>query len=286
MRRLYCVTILFLLFWSLSPGQEQEEVEFITGAFRSNRVINSHAIESTRGGVLDMKISHRFGTLNSGFFQFYGLDNAMIRLGVDYGISDRLTVGLGRSSFRDIWDGFVKYKFLWQSTGKREMPITVAGLVAMDLIGTKNNPDPENVFSSRFAYTYQLLIGRKFSEDFSLQLMPTLVHRNLVEFDEENDVWAIGIAARQDISPTVSITAEYFYVPGDQLPSGDDSGNNFHNSLSLGVDILTGGHVFQLHLSNSTSMAHSGFLTQTTGEWLEGDIHFGFNITRIFFLNR
>ncbi len=210
----------------------------------------------------------------------------MIRLGVDYGISDRLTVGLGRSSFRDIWDGFVKYKFLWQSTGKREMPITVAGLVAMDLIGTKNNPDPENVFSYRFAYTYQLLIGRKFSKDFSLQLMPTLVHRNLVEFDEENDVWAIGIAARQDISPTVSITAAYFYVPGDQLPSGDDNGNNYHNPLSLGVDILTGGHVFQLHLSNSTSMAHSGFLTQTTGEWLEGDIHFGFNITRIFFLNR
>lgn len=268
----------------LSLVEEEERTEYITGAFKTNRVIHGHSIENTAGGVLDVKIAHRFGRLNSGFFSFYGLDDAMARIGADYGITDQLTIGIGRNGFLNTFDGFAKYKFLRQSAGKREMPLSAAFLATIAARGTKVNPDPENQASSRLAYTYQLLLGRKFNRNFSMQLMPTLVHRNLVDFNEENDVYALGIGARQKITKRIAVTLEYYYVPGDQLPSDDVS--NFYNSLAIGFDIETGGHVFQLHFTNSTSMIHRGFITETTGNWADGDIHFGFNIARVFTIDK
>lgn len=268
----------------LSLIDEEERTEYVTAAFKTNRVIHGHSIENTAGGVLDVKIAHRFGRLNTGFFEFYGLDNAMARIGADYGITDQLTVGLGRNGFLNTFDGFLKYKFLRQSTGKKNMPVSAALLGTLEFRATKENPDPEGQASSRFAYTYQLLVGRKFSQAFSLQLMPTLVHRNLVDFNEQNDVFAIGLGARQKITKRVALTLEYYYVPGDQLPS--DNINRYYNSLAIGFDIETGGHVFQLHFTNSTSMIHRGFITETTGNWADGDIHFGFNIARVFTINK
>ncbi|MCO6492413.1 MAG: hypothetical protein J5I98_28610 [Phaeodactylibacter sp.] len=268
----------------LSLIDEEERTEYVTAAFKTNRVIHGHSIENTAGGVLDVKIAHRFGRLNTGFFEFYGLDNAMARIGADYGITDQLTVGLGRNGFLNTFDGFLKYKFLRQSTGKKNMPVSAALLGTLEFRATKENPDPEGQASSRFAYTYQLLVGRKFSQSFSLQLMPTLVHRNLVDFNEQNDVFAIGLGARQKITKRVALTLEYYYVPGDQLPSDDI--NRYYNSLAIGFDIETGGHVFQLHFTNSTSMVHRGFITETTGNWADGDIHFGFNIARVFTIDK
>ena len=266
----------------LSLVEQEQRTEYITGTFKTNRIVHGHSIENTPGGVLDIKIFHRFGTLNTGFFELFGLDNAMVRLGASYGISDRLAIGIGRSSFRDIYDGWVKYKFLRQSEGKRVMPFSLAGLVATEVSAVRNNTDPEGRLSSRFSYTYQLLAARKFSENFSLQLMPTLVHRNLVESNEENDIFALGVAARHKLSKRVALTVEYYYVPGDQLPSGEEGRQAFHNSLSVGFDIETGGHVFQLHFTNSTAMVHRGFIAETEGQWGDGDIHFGFNISRVF----
>ncbi len=268
----------------LSLVEEEETINYVTGAFKTNRVIHGHSIENIAGGVLDVKISHRFGRLNTGFFAFYGLDNAMTRLGADYGITDQVTIGIGRNGFLNVFDGFAKYRFLRQSTGKREMPVSAAFLAAAEVRGTKENPDPENEAASRFSYTYQLMVGRKFNQNFSLQLMPTLVHRNLVDFNEENDVFSLGVGARQKITKRIAVTLEYYYVPGDQLP--DDSQNDFFNSLAIGFDIETGGHVFQLHFTNSTSMVHSGFITETDGNWADGDIHFGFNIARVFTLDK
>ena len=293
MKKLYLAVLAFafpLAFLSaqeddlLSLVEEEEGTEYIAAAFKTNRVIHGHSIESTAGGVLDVKIAHRFGMLNSGFFNFYGLDNVMARIGADYGITDRLTIGLGRSGFLNTFDGFAKYKFLRQSKGKRNMPVSAAFLGTLEVRGTKQNPDPEGQASSRFAYTFQLLAGRKFNENFSLQLMPTLVHRNLVDFDEQNDIFAIGIGARQKITKRIALTLEYYYVPGDQLPS--DNINKFYNSLAVGFDIETGGHVFQLHFTNSTSMVHRGFVAETTGNWADGDIHFGFNIARVFTVDK
>ena len=259
-------------------GEEEETIDYTTASFKTNRVVNLHSLESTAGGVLDVKISHRFGTLNGGTYELFGLDNASIRIGADFGISDRITIGLGRSSFQKTYDGFVKYKFLRQSTGKRNMPITAALLASTAVQTLKwQNPDRENYFSSRLYYTYQFILGRKFSEGLTLQLSPTVVHRNLVETSaESNDVLALGAAGRIKLSKRITLNAEYIYVLPDQLAPG------FRNSFSLGFDIETGGHVFQLHFTNSTSMIEKGFVTETNENWLDGGIHFGFNISRVF----
>jgi hypothetical protein len=262
----------------LSLLDEEETVEYVAASFKTNRVINLHSLENTAGGVLDFKISHRFGMLNQGAYDLFGLDNATIRLGFDYGVTDRLTIGIGRSSFEKTYDGFLKYKFLRQSTGKRTMPLSAA-VFASTAIQTLRwaNPDRENYFSSRLFYTYQLILGSKLNESVSLQLSPTVVHRNLVRTTQEaNDVLALGIAGRVKLTKRVSLNAEYIYVAPDQLAPG------FRNALSLGFDIETGGHVFQLHFTNATSMIEKGFVTQTTGDWTDGGIHFGFNVSRVF----
>lgn len=264
----------------LSLLGEEESTEFVNASFKTNRVINLHSLESTAAGVLDFKIGHRFGTLNGGVYEMFGLDNATIRLGLDYGITNALTVGLGRSSYEKTYDGYVKYKFLRQSTGKRTMPVTAALLLTSAIQTLKwPNPDRENYFSSRLYYTTQLIIGRKFSDAFSLQFSPTLVHRNLVRTNaEKNDVISIGTAGRIKLTKRVALNAEYVYI----LPG--QTSDDITNSLSLGLDIETGGHVFQLHLTNSTSMIEKGFMTETTNSWTDGGIHFGFNVSRVFTL--
>jgi len=266
----------------LSLLGEEETIDYTNASFKTNRVINLHSLESTAKGVLDFKIGHRFGTLNGGFYELFGLDNASIRLGFDYGLTDALTIGVGRSGFQKTYDGFIKYKFLRQSTGKRNMPLTVGVLLTSAVQTLKwADPDRDNFFSNRLYYTGQLIIGRKFSESFSLQLSPTLVHRNLVATNaEKNDVYALGTAARIKLTKRLALNAEYIYLLPDQVADG------ITNSLSLGVDIETGGHVFQLHLTNSTSMIEKGFIAETTNSWSDGGIHFGFNVSRVFTVKR
>lgn len=259
-------------------GDDGPTTEYATAAFKANRVINLHSIESTAGGVLDVKISHRFGFVNGGIKELFGLDAASIRIGADYGVTDRFTVGFGRSSFEKTLDGFLKYKLLRQSSGAKTMPVTASFLAtaAMKTIPWAN-PDRENYASSRLYYTYQLLVGRKFNEQFSLQFSPTLVHRNLVRTrQEKNDVLACGVAIRQKLTKRIAVNAEYIYVLPNQLADG------YKNSLSVGFDIETGGHVFQLHFTNSTSMIEKGFIGETIGDWRNGGVHFGFNVSRVF----
>jgi len=277
----------FISFTTLVIGQEddllsllgeEETVNYVTASFKSDRVINLHSLENTAGGELDVKISHRFGFLSGGFYELFGLDQATIRIGGDYGITDRLMVGVGRSSFEKTYDAFVKFKLLRQSTGTKKMPVTLAFLTTTAVKTIKpSNPDQENYFSSKLYYTFQFILGRKFSDAFSLQLSPTLVHRNLVISEaEKNDVLALGVAGRIKLGKRTSLNGEYIYVLPDQI------GEDYHNSLSVGFDIETGGHVFQLHFTNSTSMIEKGFVAETVGDWGKGDVHFGFNIARSF----
>lgn len=267
---------------SLLLDETEEETEYATASFKTNKVINLHSLESPAAGVLDFKISHRFNSIKNGFYDIFGLDGATIRLGGDYGITDKLTVGLGRSTYEKTYDGYLKWKIVRQSKGKKNFPITIAALSAMSVNTLRwQQPDRENYFSSRLSYTHQLILGRKFSEGFTLQLSPTLVHRNLVRYDyESNDVLALGISGRIKLSKRVALTAEYVYVLPDQLAP------EYTNSLSIGFDIETGGHVFQLHFTNSSPMIEKGFITETTGDWLNGDIHFGFNVSRVFTLKK
>ena len=262
----------------LSLLGREETTEYAAASFKTNRVINLHSLESTAAGVLDVKISHRFGYLSDGLYGLFGLDLATIRLGADYGITDKLTIGAGRSSYEKSYDGFIKYKLYRQSTGLREMPVTIAilGTACIETIKWEH-PERENLASSRYYYAGQLIIGRKFSDGFSFQVSPTLVHRNLVETNEEhNDVFALGFAGRMKLNKRLSLNAEYIYLFPNQVAEG------IYNSFSIGFDIETGGHVFQLHFTNSASMVERGFVAESNGNWADGDIHFGFNISRVF----
>lgn len=261
---------------------DEPTVNYTSATFKTTRVINLQSVEVTAPGVFDFKISHRFGFINGGFSELFGLDGATIRFGGDFGITNRLTIGVGRSSLEKTYDSYLKYKFLKQQSGKKNIPFT-AVFFASTAINTLpfRDPDRENYFSSRLFYTYQLILGRKFNENFSLQLSPTVVHRNLVRTSSENnDVYALGIGFRQKLNKRFSINAEYIYVLPNQLAPG------YRNSFSLGVDIETGGHVFQLHLTNSTSMIEKGFITETVGKWFDGGVHLGFNISRVFTINK
>ena len=266
----------------LSLIDEEETIDYATASFKTNRIINLHSLESPAAGVFDFKISHRFNTISNGFYDLFGLDGATIRLGGDYGITDNLTVGAGRSTIEKSYDAYIKYRILRQSTGKKKIPVTLAWFSSIAVNTLRwQDPNRDNKFNSRLSYVHQIIVGRKFSEKFTLQLSPTVVHRNLVKTREEkNDVFALGAGGRIKLSKRVALNAEYIYVAPGQLADA------YRNSLSVGFDIETGGHVFQLHFTNSRAMIEKAFITETTGNWLDGDIHFGFNISRVFTMKK
>lgn len=264
-------------------GEEETGPVYTTASFKTTRVINGHSLENTAHGVLDFKISHRFGLLNQGIKNFYGLDEAEMRIGFDYGITDRWMVGVGRSGYQKTVDGFTKYKILRQCDGGCDMPITLAVLATSSITTLQQQDLPwydtsrTDYFTHRLAYTMQVIIGRKFSERFTLQLNPGVVHRNLVgSTTEKNDVFHVSGAGRMKLSKRVAINAEYFYVLPDQIDE------IYKNALSVGFDIETGGHVFQLHVTNSTGMFERAFITETQGTWGDRALRYGFNISRVF----
>ncbi len=245
--------------------------------FKSTRVINGHSVETLPRNHFDFRISHRFGRLNSGPYELWGLDVATIRIGLEYGVTDRLMVGVGRSSNQKLYDGFAKFKLLRQSSGARAVPVTVTLLGTAAVNTLRFAPEEDMTFRSRLTYCGQLLVARKMSERLSLQLMPTLLYRNRTNFaGEQNLVTALGAAGRFKIGKRVALNGEYYAVLPDQL------NRSYHNALAVGFDIETGGHVFSLHFTNSLGMVEKQFLAETTGQWGEGDIHYGFNISRIF----
>ena len=163
-------------------GEEDPVKEYVKNAFKSTRVINSHSVEFLGAGVLDFRILHRFGRVNGGAYEAFGLDQARIRLGLDYGITNRLMVGIGRSSYKKESDAFIKYRLLWQSRGKGAIPFSIVLVSGITENGLKfADPERKNYFTSRLAYYHQVIIGRKFSEKFSLQILPTMVHNNIVD---------------------------------------------------------------------------------------------------------
>ena len=261
---------------------QKGDINYTTATFKTTRLVNGHTVENVGKGVLDVKISHRFGTLNKGAYELFGLDNATMRMGLDYGISKRLMAGVGRSTFQKTYDAFLKFKLLRQSTGKRNMPVTVSYVGTIALMSLKwADTSRKNYFSSRLSYTHQLIIGSKLSEGISLQLMPTYIHRNLATYaNEPNDLYAVGAGGRFKLTKRLSFNVEYYY----QIPDYKVKGTT--NPLSVGFDIETGGHVFQLHFTNTTGMTERNFISGTTGKWEKRDILFGFNISRVFTIGK
>jgi hypothetical protein len=303
MRKKYKLLVLIIIFCSAKAlsqdvnldsmldvqmkAKNQNKTQYIEATFKTTRLIDGHTVETTQAGVLDLKVSHRFGKVNEGFYNMFGFDAASMRIGLDYGITNRLTIGGGRSTFEKQYDGFLKYRLFWQSEGKKNVPVSVTLLSSVmfetDTLALKTEKkisvSPRT--SDKFSYAYQVLVGRKFSPNFSLQLAPTMVHENIVDsMHNPNDLFAIGTGARFKLTQRSSINIEYYYqLPGSKLPGT-------HNTFSVGYEIETGGHVFQLHFSNSTGMTERTFIAENTGRWSKGDIHFGFNISRVFTIKK
>ncbi|KAA6440300.1 hypothetical protein FEM33_06760 [Dyadobacter flavalbus] len=247
----------------------------VTATFKSTRIVNGHSVETMKKNHLDFRISHRFGRLNSGAYQLFGLDQATMRMGFEYGITDRFMVGVGRSTSQKVYDFFGKHKLLQQTTGAGNMPVSVTLFGGMG-IATVNR---ELEFQDKIYYSAQVLIARKFGERFSLQLSPSYLHRNRPEIaGDEKILLAMGIGGRYKLSKRVSLNGEYFYTAREK----NTVTAPYHDSMSFGVDIETGGHVFQLHFTNSLGMIEKQFIGETTGSWGKGDIHYGFNISRTF----
>ncbi|MGE5317914.1 MAG: DUF5777 family beta-barrel protein [Chloroflexota bacterium] len=262
-------------------GKEEPRTEYTTATFKTTRIVSGHSIENPANGVLLFMISHHFGRLNQGAYDFFGLDQATIRLGLEYGINDFVSIGIGRSTYQKTIDGFIKAKVLRQSKGIKKMPFSLTALVGSDIFTLKwQDTERTNYFSSRFSYVYQLMLARKFSERLSLQLTPTLIHKNLVVEDNTNDNFVIGFGGRYKITKRLSLNMEYFHnLPGYVA-------DHFENPFSVGFDIETGGHVFQLHFTNAQPMFDRALITETSGKWNKGDIFFGFNIGRIFTIKK
>jgi opacity protein-like surface antigen len=258
----------------------EKKRDYVSATFKATRMINMNTVEMLAKNAAEFRISHRFGRLNQGFYELWGLDQATIRLGLDYGITDWLNVGAGRSSSGKNYDAFLKARLLRQEKGGMPLTVNVFSSIAISAVKPVPN-DPTNYFAGRIAYAHQIILGRKFNEYFSMQIVPTLVHRNLVETrKDKNTVAAIGAGGRLKLTKRVALNAEYFY----RLKTDKESPTftDFNNSFSIGFDIETGGHVFQLHFSNSLSMIEKGFVAETQGRWDKGDVFFGFNITREF----
>ncbi|MBN2350132.1 MAG: hypothetical protein JXJ22_14935 [Bacteroidales bacterium] len=287
-------SIVFILFFPfiLSAQDIDQLLEEVTGntteytiaTFKSTRIVSGHSIERMQKSQLDFRISHRFGEVNRGGYEFWGLDQSSVRFSLEYGITDWLMAGLGRSSYEKTYDGFVKFSILRQSKGEQNMPVSLSYLTSAALNTLKWEKPGELPYTDRFSYVHQLLVARKFNERLSLEFNPTYVHRNLVATElDPNDIWAAGVGGRFKLSKRVSINIEYYYVVP---PLHDYRSLKTYNPLSVGFDIETGGHVFQLHFTNSLAMIEKGFIGETTGSWLDGGIHFGFNISRVFALNK
>ena len=250
--------------------------EPVLNTFYSSRLVNSQTVEILGPGSMDFRIHHRFAPVNTGLYDFFGLDYASMRLGLDFGITKNLMVGIGRATYQKEIDGFIKYRLMHQSTGTKGAPLSIAAVASWSYRTIDMDPSLKVTGSDRSYFTGQLLIARKLNEHTSIQVSPTYTHYNrIIGFTGGGtDLFSIGLLARQKISRKVSINAEYF-IQTTQF-------NGTYDPLSIGVDINTGGHVFQLHFTNATGMNEHTFIHETTGSWGNGDIRMGFNISRIF----
>lgn len=259
---------------------DSKETTYTFGTFKGTRIINTFSTDLQPKNELQFIIMHRFGNVRNGINTLFGLDDASVRIGFEYGLNDRWAIGVGRANLT--YDLYSKYKLLRQSKGAINMPVSV---VLHNNVAIRTGPfavgNSEASFSDRLFYTHQVLISRKFNSKFSLQLTPTYTHNNVRELAQESfDTFHLGLAGRMAISNRMSILVDYYRMFDEDLRSV------FNESMGVALEIETGGHVFHLIFTNSQGLNEKLFLTRTTDDFFNGDIHFGFNISRTFPLKK
>lgn len=266
---------------SLQP--EKPEPTPVYATFKSTRVINLQSNETMKAKHLDFRIQHRFSPIENGAYDFFGLDGAVIRLGLEYGVTDKLMVGLGRSTVGKTYDGFVKYKLMEQQKNGNPIGIALFGSTAISTLEWED-PNRDNLFSSRLSYAAQVIFTRKMNDYISLILSPSMVHYNLVpDKATPNDIYALGIGTSVKINRSMRLTAEYIpRLNGRDVPKNEDGSAMYYDAIAFGIDIETGGHVFQLHFTNSQGLIEQQFIARNSNPIAFSELRFGFNISRTF----
>lgn len=283
---------------------KDEPAKKVYATFKTTKIVSSQTIETVKKRNLDFRVTHRFGNiynsdsknaLNEAAHGAFGLDNsADIRMSFDYGITDELTIGIGRSKYREMNDATVKWRFLTQKENNK-VPVSMCfyGNLGYTSMTTDNlyagTIRPKTKEAHRIQYCSQLLIARKFNSWFSLQLMPTYIHRNFIkqqlntnnDKEDVNGMFSLGIGGRIKLSKRFALVADYFYN-FSEFQQNNPSG--YYNPLGVGIEIETGGHVFHVNYTNADAILESSLLTGTQDTWTKGQIKLGFNISRWFVL--
>lgn len=261
--------------------------ETVASAFKSLKIVNLESTKLAAKGDFYFIVAHRFGFIDKGFDDFFGLDNANTQLKFLYGVNDWLTVYIGRSGFQETYDLAAKYRLYAQK--ENGFPVTIVGFNSVAINSELKEEDfPKLQFENRLSYVAQVLISRKFSEKLSLEIAPSVFHENtlrdllddnnalILPNPQDNTQFAIGLGGRYKLTNRWSVNVDY----AAHLNRASQS--NYKNPLSIGVDLETGGHVFQMHFTNAQAMHETGYLGQTVGDWSDGKIAFGFNLVRVF----
>ncbi|RRO24970.1 DUF5777 family beta-barrel protein [Flavobacteriaceae bacterium 14752] len=254
--------------------------------FKGLKIVNFESTKLASQGDFYFVVSHRFSSITNGFDDFFGLDNAVTQLKFIYGFTDWLNVGVARSSLDERYGIHAKYRIYEKN---KDLPIKIVGyhLVTANT-ALKDDDFPEIEFKDRLSYVNQIIISTAFTKDFSFEMAPTYIHQNLATrsiisqeetstfVDQTHDEYLLGLGGRYKISKRLSINMDY------GIHFNRVSGSNFRNPLAVGLNIETGGHIFQVHFSNAQGMFEDAFISRATGDWSEGDIFFGFNLFRVF----
>lgn len=265
----------------------------VFATFKSTRLVNLHTNEQMKAKHLDFRIQHRFQPMQIdkenvyGLYNMFGIDGAVMRMGLEYGVTDKLMLGLGRSNIGKTYDLMAKYKILQQTRGKKSMPISVnyfgnIGINTLEFSDKTRN----NFFTSRLSFVNQIIITRKFNDYLSVAISPSMVHQNLVENkSQSHDIYALGLGASIKISRSARFNFEY--IP--RLNARNEKkldGTLFYDAFAFGLDIETGGHVFQLHFTNGAGLIEQQFISQNTNKLTLNTLRFGFNLSRVFSLEK
>lgn len=258
-----------------SSAQTYTDSEIPENSFRGTRFVNGHSVNLADKGLLLFLIQHRFGRLDGGVYELFGLDHATMRLGFEYGLGRNLNVGFGRSSWLKTYDIFAKYRFIQPTVN---FPVTVAAVAETSIPTLRNYfPAAHDNLTSKSAVHAQLLLAGAFGR-FGFQLSPGYMSTGFLPVMNENiGMFTTGVAGSVFISDMFSVNLEYLHWLHSEFQGA--------KPLSISVDLTTRGHLFQLILSNSQAMFSQSLYTATPGNWQDGMIYLGFNLIREFRIN-
>ena len=284
------IRFLLLILFSLTTISPQEELlDFlddgpkeplpVQATFKATRIVNSQSVELPRFKILEFMVQHRFGKVENGFYDLFGLDEAAVHYDLKYGLHERLAFGLGRSSWKKTYDIMAKTKLMRQMEGQgKTSPITVVLFFNMGINTLRKDAIVKDNFANRVHYLQQLIIGRKFNERVSLQVSPTWIHKNLVPtYQDEHNLFSTSLGGRIKVTKRYTISADISFPLGSRP-------ENYKNGWGLGFNIETGGHVFQLILTNAQGGYEGAYIEDAYGSLSTGEVYLGFNITRVFSL--